>query len=85
MMYSVYIIYSHFRDRYYVGYSHNPIRRLEEHNMGATISTRSGRPWKLVYTEEYEGKSGAIKRESEIKGKKSSKYIKNLINSRSDG
>ncbi|NLI23250.1 MAG: GIY-YIG nuclease family protein, partial [Bacteroidales bacterium] len=45
--------------------------RLEEHNAGATTSTRRGRPWKLVYIEPYESKTDAIKREIEIKKMKS--------------
>jgi len=31
-MYFIYIIYSTTSDKYYVGYSDNPIRRLLEHN-----------------------------------------------------
>ncbi len=33
------------------------------HNLGVTKSTKSGRPWQIVYYEEYESKSEAIKRE----------------------
>ena len=79
MEYYVYILYSQSKDKYYTGYSHNPDERLVEHNMGATISTRSGRPWILVYTEHFMDKSSAIRRESEIKKKKSRKYIEDLI------
>jgi putative endonuclease len=79
MNYFTYILYSQLRDRYYIGYSHDPIARLEEHNSGATISTRNGRPWQLVYQEEFDNKTNAIKRESEIKRKKSRKYIESLI------
>jgi putative endonuclease len=85
MKYYVYILYSQSKDRYYVGYSHNPDERLTEHNLGATTSTRPGRPWILVYTEEFEDKSSAIKREAEIKRMKSRKYIENLIHKRSVG
>jgi len=83
MKYYVYILYSQLRDRYYIGYSSNPEERVVEHNMGATISTRTGRPWRLVYTEEFENKSAAIKREITLKRMKSRKYIENLINSNS--
>ena len=85
MKYSVYILYSPDRDRYYVGYSHNPKERLLEHNFGATPSTRPGIPWKIVFKEECEDKTAAIKREHTIKKKKSRKYIENLINRNSDG
>ena len=85
MKYFVYILYSQSKDRYYTGYSVNPEERLIEHNMGATTSTRSGRPWLLVYTEEYDDKHAAIIREREIKGMKSRKYIKTLIESNKSG
>ena len=78
MEYYVYIIYSRLKDRYYTGYSSDPRERLSEHNLGATPSTRAGRPWTLVYTEEFREKSAAIKRENEIKKMKSRKYIEHL-------
>ena len=79
MNYSVYILYSQSKDRYYTGYSHNPEDRVIEHNAGATPSTRPGIPWILVHKEEFANKTSAIKRELVIKKKKSKKYIKNLI------
>ena len=79
MKFYVYIIYSLLRDKYYIGYSHDPIERLDEHNLGATTSTRTGSPWKLVYKEEYSSKHDAILREVEIKKMKSRKYIESLI------
>ena len=39
-----------------------------------------GIPWKIVYKEKYNTKSEAMKREYEIKRKKSRKYIESLIN-----
>jgi putative endonuclease len=80
MKYSVYILYSQSRDKYYIGYTYNPAERLLEHNAGATPSTRPGIPWVLVYTEEFNDKTSAIRRELAIKKMKSRKYIQNLIN-----
>jgi len=77
--YYVYILYSQSKDKYYTGYTTNPEERVVEHNLGATTSTKPGRPWLLLYTEEFDKKSTAIKREREIKGMKSRKYIKTLI------
>jgi putative endonuclease len=85
MKYYVYILYSQFINRYYIGYSHHPEERLNEHNLGATNSTRRGRPWKIVYMEECENKSTAIRRELEIKKMKSRKYIETLIKLKSVG
>ena len=79
-MYFTYIIYSKSKDKYYVGYTHDLKLRLERHNSGWSRSTKSGIPWKLVYFEDYNEKNEAIKRENEIKRKKSRKYIEELIN-----
>jgi putative endonuclease len=83
MKYYVYILYSQSKDKYYTGYSNNPEERVVEHNLGATPSTRPGRPWILAYKEEFEDKSMAIRREREIKGKKSRKFLETLIKSQS--
>ena len=82
-MYYTYIIQSQKNGRFYIGSCHNIDIRIERHNAGATPSTKSGRPWKLVYSESYETNSEALKREREIKSKKSRKYIQYLIESTS--
>ena len=78
-MWFVYIIYSNKIDRYYVGYTDDLEWRLERHNGGWGKYTKRGVPWKLKYTESFESKTEAIKREREIKKKKSRKYIEKLI------
>jgi putative endonuclease len=78
-MYTVYILRSLKTDRYYVGHTDSITRRIEEHNIGASKYTRNSRPWKLVYNEEFPTRSEAAKRELEIKGKKSKRYIESMI------
>ena len=46
-----------------------------------TKYTRRDKPWKLVYIENYKTRSAAMKRELEIKRKKSKKFIEALIES----
>ncbi len=56
---------------YYTGITTDIKRRIEEHNTsekGAKY-TRTRRPVKLVYSEEYPDRSSASKREWEIKNK----------------
>lgn len=79
MVYYVYIIQSETEGRYYMGSSHDPSLRLERHNAGWTRSTKGRGPWRLAYVEEYETKAEALRREYEIKRRKSQKYIKRLI------
>ncbi|MCF7920970.1 MAG: GIY-YIG nuclease family protein [Candidatus Cloacimonetes bacterium] len=77
-----YILYSESTDRFYIGSCSDIELRLQRHNDGWSRSTKHGRPWTIVYYEEYRTKSEALKRENEIKKKKSRKYIEYLINSR---
>ncbi|MBS3944131.1 MAG: GIY-YIG nuclease family protein, partial [Melioribacter sp.] len=60
--------------------THNLDKRLERHNSGWGKYSSAGIPWELVYYEKFLSKSEALKRENEIKRKKSKKYIENLIN-----
>ena len=82
-MYYTYIIQSQKNGKYYTGICQDINIRIERHNAGATPSTKSGRPWKLVYSESYQNNSDALKREREIKSKKSRKYIEFLITNKS--
>ena len=79
-MFLVYIIESLKDQSYYVGHTQDIKDRLKRHNEGRSKSTKNKTPWKLVYTEEYETKSEATKRECRIKKMKSRKYIDELIN-----
>lgn len=82
LMCHVYILYSESKDRYYVGYTCQKVEvRLSQHNDGWSRSTKSGIPWKVVYTETCESKSEAIKRENVIKRQKSRAFIERLIDS----
>ena len=54
-----------------------------QHNLGRVKSTKSFKPWKIVYVERIENRSAAFKREKEIKSYKSSDAFKNIINSES--
>ena len=80
MSWFTYILYSESINKYYVGYTHNLELRVQRHNSGWGKYSKRGAPWKLVYSETFESKSEAIKRELKIKKKKSRKYIEWLIN-----
>ena len=80
MTYFTYILHSDKTNRFYIGSTHDIGKRLERHNSGVTPSTKSGRPWTVVYWEEYESKTEAIKREYYLKRMKSRILIESLIN-----
>ncbi len=77
-MWFVYILYSSKIDRYYTGVTQDITWRLERHNMGWGRYTKRGILWELKYTESYENKSDALKRERVIK-KRSRSYIQWLL------
>jgi putative endonuclease len=79
-MFIVYIIYSSSLDRYYVGQTDDFDDRLEHHNAGESPYTSRVSDWILKYTEFYQSRGEAKKREFAIKRKKSRKYIEWLIN-----
>ena len=83
-MFYIYILYSESADRYYVGQTNDPARRLIEHNTVEEIKfTTNYRPWTMVVAFEVsESRGEAIKVERFIKRQKSRTFIKKLIESR---
>lgn len=77
--YFVYILESVCNRKYYIGYTGNIQNRIKAHNTGKVKSTKSARPWKVIFTEECQTQGDAIRRESQIKSWKSRKAIENLI------
>jgi putative endonuclease len=77
MTYWIYIIYSKAKDKYYVGQTKDVSNRLSEHIKNKNLEATD---WELKYTEEFPDRSGAVKRETEIKSKERRSYIEWLIN-----
>ena len=79
-MYYVYILYSQELDRYYVGYCGVPIAdRLSKHLSNHKGYTGRAKDWVVSYTEEYESRNLAYRRERELKSWKSRKRLEELI------
>ncbi|MFA5157656.1 MAG: GIY-YIG nuclease family protein [Patescibacteria group bacterium] len=77
MKYFVYMI-ENAKSRHYIGITTDPKRRLAEHNNSGAKSTKPFGPWKLIYSEEFENRSEACKREWHLKnsvGKKEKSEI----------
>ena len=79
MTYSVYIIQSEVDGSFYIGYSKDPEKRLLKHNSAKTGFTARKKPWKLVYTESFNTKAEAIKREKFLKRQKNREFYQKLI------
>ena len=66
-------------DGFYIGHTDDLEQRLHFHNSGQSHYTARKGPWALVYSEQFESRSAASKRESEIKRWKSAIKIRDLI------
>jgi len=77
MSHYVYILYSEKLNKYYVGKSADPNKRLQYHNSDWNkIWSRRGQPWKLSKVVEFKNSTEASKAEIHIKRQKSRKLIK---------
>jgi len=82
-MFVVYALYSATYDKIYIGFTSNLEERFKSHNelakKGWTIKFR---PWEIIYQEPYQLKSGAMKREKELKTARGRNFIRSLIKER---
>jgi putative endonuclease len=80
-MFTVYALYSPKYDKIYVGYTSNLEQRLLSHNkLGKKGWTIKYRPWEVVFTEEFETKKEAMKREKQLKSAKGRQYVWERVN-----
>ena len=80
MPYTVYILYSNFLDKFYIGHTGDNLeQRIRRHLSDHSGFTSRAKDWKLVYSEIFPQKSDASMRERELKGWKSSSRIRALI------
>ena len=83
MAFIVYILRSESISGYYVGHTDDLSRRILQHNdseyQGSKHTKRNKGPWTCVYAEQYNTRAEAMRREKEIKAKKSRQYIEFLI------
>ena len=79
MTFHLYILQSEKTTKYYIGSTGNLQDRFTRHNSGRSKATKAGIPWLLVYTEDFDSRSEAIKRENEIKAWKSHTRIAQMI------
>jgi putative endonuclease len=80
-MFTTYVLYSSTYKKIYIGYTSDLDNRLLSHNVlskkGWTIKYR---PWKIIYTEVFDLKSEAMRREKELKTSRGRDFIWRLIN-----
>lgn len=75
----LYILKSIKDNSYYIGISKNIDNRLNQHNRGSVLSTKSKKPWVLAHKEWYNSRSNAFKREKYLKSLKKRKALEILF------
>ena len=78
-MYYVYVLLSDEDNHFYIGFTENVKQRLDEHNTGKNASTRSRRPFRLMYFEGHTSKSDAIRREGYFKTSKGKTTLRQIL------
>ena len=78
-MHHVYLIESEPQCKWYIGYTTNLRRRLEEHNCHKNISTAKGSKWRLIYCETYVNKMDALGREKFLKSGSGREFLKRQL------
>ncbi len=75
-MFKVYVLYSERYDKIYIGQTQDIQNRMLWHNelseKGYTIKYR---PWKVVYTEDFETRTEALRREKQLKTGRGRRFI----------
>lgn len=75
-MFYVYYLKSEKFDEYYVGFTNNLKKRLEEHNKGLNFSTTKYKPWKIIYYEACINQKDATRRERYLKTSQGRRMLK---------
>ncbi len=66
---------------FYVGYTNNLVKRIEEHNKRKVPSTKNRVPLKLIYWEGCLNQQDATRREKYLKTSWGKRFIKNRLKS----
>jgi putative endonuclease len=78
-MQCVYVLQSRRDRKFYVGYTSDIKKRLQQHADGVVMSTKNRRPFKLVYYECCVSQNDATTREKYLKSAWGKRYIKNRL------
>ncbi len=83
-MHYVYVLQSEVNQRFYTGSTGNLDKRICEHNFGQSKYTRLTKPFKLVYSERFETRPEAVRREMYFKTGKGREELKRILGNPTD-
>jgi putative endonuclease len=78
MIYTVYILFSTNFQKHYTGFTSNLEQRILSHNELGKDWTAKYRPWKIIYTKEFESKKEAMEYEKWLKSVVGRAFIKTI-------
>jgi putative endonuclease len=78
-MYYVYVLQSEKDKKLYIGFTANIEDRFKRHNYGDNISTKSRKPFLLIYYEAHLDKEDALRRERYFKTNKGKTTLKQIL------
>jgi len=78
-MFYTYVLLSQVDNNFYIGFTKDLQKRLEEHMKGLVDSTKVRRPFKLVYYEACLDEKKAIKREKYFKTGFGRRFLKSKV------
>ena len=78
-MFFVYVLQSTQDKQLYVGYTTDLKQRLATHNKGSVTSTKSQRPWELLFAEIYINQQDALRREKYFKTTQGKGALKHML------
>ncbi len=74
----VYILFSEKTQKYYTGKKTNIGNRIIQHNTGLNTSTKSGVPWKIIWTSELLFAKEASELEKKIKKRGAGRFLADM-------
>ena len=74
-----YVLFSQKDHRLYIGFTTDLEKRVKAHNQGENKSTRSRRPFQLIYFEGHTRKSDALRREAYFKTTSGKRTLKKVL------
>jgi len=78
-MHFVYVLLSKKDSQFYIGYTEDILKRVEDHNEGKNESTRARRPLDLLYYEAHTSKEDALRREHYFKTSKGKTTLRLIL------
>lgn len=79
MFFYVYVLESQQNKSWYIGSTRDLVRRVKEHNLGLSPSTKQYQPWKLIYYEASLNEQDAKRRERYLKTSQGGRLLKRRV------